>query len=142
MLMDCRCENGCIADFEECSGLRHDGDCGIGGEGSCGHGEDQENYEDLTYTDEDGVMYTGTEAASAIRSDCIFGTKTSDPVLDGCGAEAFDVISCFPNCDQATIDTLATCVAMCTQDATGLSDEFMACTGATAACRKAFCIPD
>ena len=84
-------------------------------------------------------MYTGTEAASAIGSDCIFGTETSDPVLDGCGAEAFEVISCFPICDQPTIDALATCVATCTQDATGLSSECVACTGDTVACGAAFC---
>ena len=55
------------------------------------------------------------------------------------GDQAFAVVSCFPSCDQPTIDALATCVAMCTQDATGLSTECMACTGATVACGAAFC---
>jgi hypothetical protein len=109
------------------------------GEGACTNDADQAVYEDLTYTDEDGNTFTGTDAASAIGSDCIFGTETSVPVLPGCGDQAFAVVSCFPSCDQPTIDALATCVAMCTQDATGLSTECMACTGATVACGAAFC---
>jgi hypothetical protein len=109
------------------------------GEGACTNDADQAVYEDLTYTDEQGIEYAGSAAASAIGSDCIFGTTTSDPVLTGCGNEAALVIGCFPRCDQPVIDALATCVAMCTQDATGLSDECMACTGDTVACGAAFC---
>jgi hypothetical protein len=110
------------------------------GEGACTNDADQAVYEDLTYTDAQGIIYTGTEAASAIGSDCIFGSADSDPVLAGCGTEAGNVVACFSGgCDQPTIDALATCVAMCTQDATGLSDECMACTGDTVACGAAFC---
>jgi hypothetical protein len=58
-------------------------------------------YANLTYTDEDGNTFAGPAASAAIGSDCIFGTETSDPVLDGCGAEAFAVVSCFPNCDDS-----------------------------------------
>jgi hypothetical protein len=112
---------------------------GSGGEGACINEADQAVYDDLTYTDEDGVMYTGTEAASAISSDCKFGTTTSDPVLPGCRDEMFAVVSCFPNCAPSVIQALADCVAMCTQDATGLSSECMACTGDTVACGAAFC---
>jgi hypothetical protein len=102
-------------------------------------------YDNLTYTDEDGVTYTGDEAASAIGSDCIFGTTSSDPVLAGCGDQALAVLGCFPGCDDATIQALADCVAQCTQDATatasppGLSDECVSCTGDTVACGAAFC---
>jgi hypothetical protein len=115
------------------------GSGGISGDGACTDEADQAVYADLTYTDEDGVTYTGTEASSAIGSDCIFGTDTSDPVLPGCGDEAFAVVGCFPNCEQSVIDTLASCVAACTQDATGLSAECMGCTGETVACGAAFC---
>ena len=112
---------------------------GISGEGACTNEADQAVYADLTYTDEARITYTGEEAASAIGSDCIFGTDTSDPVLSGCGLEAGAVISCVPSCPQATIDTLADCVAACTETATGLSPECMACTGDTVACGAAYC---
>jgi len=113
-----------------------------GGDGACTNAEDEAVYADLTYTDDADATFTGTEAASAIGSDCIFGTSQSDPLLAGCGAEATDVIACFPSadgCPDATIQALADCVAMCTQDATGLSDECVGCTGDTVACGAAFC---
>lgn len=109
------------------------------GEGACTNEADQAVYASLTYTDEAGITYTGTEAASAIGSDCIFGTETSNPVLAGCGDEAFAVLGCFPNCPSATTQALADCVASCTQTATGLSAGCMACTGATVACGAAYC---
>jgi hypothetical protein len=104
-------------------------------------------YEELVYIDEGGVAYTCNEATSAIGSDCIFGKENSVPPLAGCGAEAGAVIGCFPNCDNATIQVAADCVAQCVQDATaevsppGLSDECVACTGATVACGSANCTP-
>ena len=110
-----------------------------GGDGACTTPENEAVYADLTYTDDAGETFTGADASSAIGSDCIFGTKQSDPLLTGCGKEAGNVISCFPNCPQETIDTAADCVAQCTQDATGLSDECVACTGETVACGAAFC---
>jgi hypothetical protein len=109
------------------------------GDGACTNEADQAVYADLTYTNEAGETFTGTDASSEIGSDCIFGTETSDPVLPGCGDEAFLVVSCFPNCDEPTIQAAADCVAQCTQDATGLSAECMACTGATVACGAAYC---
>ena len=117
------------------------GTAGTGGlgEGACTDEANQAVYAGLTYTDEDGATFTGTAASAAIGSDCIFGTDTSDPVLAGCGDEAFAVVSCFPNCDDAITQALADCVAQCTQDATGLSEECMACTGDTVACGAAFC---
>ncbi|NNE17731.1 MAG: hypothetical protein HKN10_04550, partial [Myxococcales bacterium] len=97
------------------------------------------------YTDDSGMMFSGTDAAAAIGSDCIFGTVQSDPVLAGCGSEAGGVLSCFPNCPAETINALADCVAECTQDATaaasapGLSNACVACTGGRVACDVAFC---
>ena len=125
---------------------------GTTGDGACTTEENMAVYEDLVYTDCDGVTFTGDDAASAIGSDCILGT--TDPVLcpagsvppiPGCGAEAGMVLGCFPNCPQETIDTAAACVAKCVQDATvevaspGLTDECVACTGETVACGAAFC---
>jgi hypothetical protein len=116
------------------------------GEGACTTEENLAVYEDLVYIDCDEMEHTGAAASSAIGSDCIFGTTDpsrcpagSVPPIPGCGPEAFAVVGCGSGCDQATIDALATCVAMCTQDATGLSDECMACTGTTVACGAAFC---
>ncbi|MFZ1864387.1 MAG: hypothetical protein WAU39_09215, partial [Polyangiales bacterium] len=108
-------------------------------EGACTDAADQAAYDALTYTDPDGVTYTGVAAASAIGSDCIFGAPTGNPSLAGCTDEATAVLGCFPNCDSGTINTLADCVAQCTQDATGLSDQCVGCTGDTVACGAAFC---
>jgi hypothetical protein len=110
-----------------------------GGDGACTNEDDVAVYANLTYTDDDGNTFTGVEASAAIGSDCIFGTDNSDPLLEGCGDEAFAVVSCFPNCEPPVTQALADCVAQCTQDATGLSDECMACTGDTVACGAAFC---
>jgi hypothetical protein len=118
---------------------------GISGEGACTTEENLAVYEDLVYKDCDGATQTGTDASSAIGSDCIFGCADSEPPLEGCGPEAGDVIRCFPNCPDETIQIAADCVASCTQTATaeaappGLSDECVACTGDTVACGAAFC---
>ena len=113
-----------------------------GGDGACTNAEDAAIYEDLTYTDDAGETFTGADAASAIGSDCIFGTTKSDPLLEGCGTEAQGVLACFAaadGCPDEIIQALADCVAQCTQDATGLSEECMGCTGDTVACGAAFC---
>jgi len=115
------------------------------GDGACTTEENQAVYDALVYKDCDGVTHTGDDASSAIGSDCIFGCATSEPPLVGCGMEAAAVLGCFPNCTEDTINKAADCVALCTQDATaevappGLSDECVACTGATVACGAAFC---
>jgi len=127
------------------------GNSGTGGTGgapivdACITDENQAVYDDLVYKDCDGVTHTGDDASSAIGSDCIFGCDRSEPPLEGCGNQAAAVIGCFPNCPPATIQAAADCVADCTQTATaeiappGLSDECVACTGATVACGAAFC---
>ena len=122
------------------------GSAGIGGDGNCTNAEDQAVYADLTFINDDGIESSGSAAASAIGSQCIFGSQASVPVVGGCSQEAGDVIRCFASgCPQETINALADCVALCTQDTTagiappGLSSECMACTGATVACGAAFC---
>jgi hypothetical protein len=113
-----------------------------GGDGACTNAEDAAVYEDLTYTDDAGNDFEGTDAASAIGSDCIFGQTQSEPLLEGCNDQARTILSCFnlpDGCDDDDILALADCVAQCTQDATGLSEECMACTGDTVACGAAFC---
>lgn len=120
---------------------------GTGGSvgGACTDPANAMVYANLTYVDDAGTTFTGTEAAAAMGSDCIFGTSNSDPLLPGCGDEARSVVACFPSCDDGTIQTLSDCVAQCVQDGTaeasppGLSDECVACTGATVACGAAFC---
>jgi len=132
-------------------------DMGGGGAGggtvdACVNEENEAVYAELVYTDCEGVTHTGDDASSAIGSDCITGTANpalcpagSEPLLVGCGAEAGDVLRCFPNCPQETIDAAAACVTDCVQTATaeaappGLSDDCVACTGETVACGAAFC---
>ncbi|MGB5695540.1 MAG: hypothetical protein WBM46_07815 [Polyangiales bacterium] len=112
---------------------------GIPDNGACTNEADQMVYDNLTFVDAAGITYTGTEAASAIGSDCIFGSAASTPPLSGCATQAGAVLGCFPRCDQSVINALADCVAGCTQEATGLSTGCMSCTGDTVACGAAFC---
>jgi hypothetical protein len=118
---------------------------GASGDGACTTAENLAVYMDLVYKDCDGVTHMGDDASSAIGSDCIFGCDISEPPLVGCGNEAAAVLGCFPNCPPETTKAAADCVADCTQTATaevappGLSDECVACTGATVACGAAFC---
>jgi len=114
--------------------------------GACTDAANAAVYANLVYTNDDGVTFTGTDAAAAIGSDCIFGSVGSDPVLTGCADEAGEVIRCFASgCPAMTISALADCVTDCTQDATaeisspGLSNACVACTGNTVACGAAFC---
>ena len=112
-------------------------------------------YDGLSYTSYDNqgnpTTFTGDKAASEIGSDCIFGNAESEypsePPLEGCGEEAGAVILCGSPCNDAElIQTLADCVAQCTQDATaevsppGLSDECVGCTGDTVACGARYCV--
>jgi len=122
------------------------GNTGGGGTGACTDTEDQDVYANLSYTNEAGDTFTGSDAASEIGSDCIFGTTSSDPVLSGCAAEAAAVLGCGSGCPPATIQALADCVAQCTQDGTaeasppGLSSACVACTGDTVACGATYCV--
>ncbi len=120
----------------------------VGGstEGACTDAANAAVYANLVYTNDDGVTFTGTDAAAAIGSDCVFGSVRSDPVLRGCAPEAGDVIRCFVSgCPAETVDALAECVAECTRVATaeisspGLSNACVACTGDDVACGAAFC---
>lgn len=121
---------------------------GTGGitEGACTDEENAGVYAGLEYTDEAGETFTGTAAAAAMGSDCIFGAGNATPPLSGCGAEASAVLSCFQaGCPPDIINALADCVASCVQDGTaegsppGLSDACVDCTGDTVACGAAFC---
>jgi len=123
------------------------GGAGGAATGKCTGPEDSAVYAELTFIDADGVESNGPAAASAIGSACIFGTDASVPKVTGCSPEGIAVLSCSATgCDQATIDALGDCVALCTQETTagiappGLSTECMACTGDTVACGAGFCV--
>ncbi len=115
------------------------------GIGACVTEENIAVYDALEYRNDDGEFSTCNGASSAIGSDCVLGSARSVPPIPGCGAEAGNVLQCFPNCPADVIESAAACVALCTQDATEeitgmpLSDECVACTGATVACGAAFC---
>jgi hypothetical protein len=117
-----------------------------GGEGACTNDEDAAVYAELTFINDDRIESSGSAAASAIGSQCIFGSGDSVPPVTGCSPEALVVLACFAfGCEQPVIDALGDCVALCTQDTTaeiappGLSTECMVCTGDTVACGAAFC---
>ena len=120
-----------------------DGDATVG---ECINEDDAAVYAEVDYTNDRGEMTSGTDAVSAIGSDCVRGSDSSIPQVGGCGSETIQVVACFPNCPEATITTLAVCVEECIQGTidtiTGggqLSDECIACYGATVACGAAFC---
>jgi len=163
--------SGCTVDPATGFCSTEGGECGLIVD-ACINAEDTMVYDNLEYTSEELNTFTGTEAASQIGSDCIFGSATSVPPLSGCGLQAGRVIDCFtggcPTCNQEAppatcgqacinfedcglgftcveetctdaVQAAADCVAECTQDATGLSDDCVSCTGSAVACGAAFC---
>ena len=124
---------------------------GTGGatEGACTDDANQAVYDQLDYVNDGGEASSGTEAASAIASDCVRGSSASMPPVEGCGPEVGALIPCAtatpPSCSAEEVQVLATCVEECTQstieEITGsrLSDECMACSGASVSCGVAFC---
>jgi hypothetical protein len=122
---------------------------GGGGEGACTNAEDAATYMDLSYLDSRGNEEMGPGAASAIASDCVFGSDSSDPVNPGCGTEAGNVVACAilpTGCPPETIAALTNCVVSCTQtlieDITGstLSQDCADCYGESVACSANLCV--
>jgi hypothetical protein len=113
--------------------------------GACTDEANQAVYAELEFVNSKGQASSGTAAASAIGSECVRGSSSSVPPVTGCGPQTLDVVACFPNCPQPTIDALATCVEECTagtiEEITGstLSEACVECYGATVACGAAFC---
>lgn len=130
------------------------GDGGVGGmggmpEGACTNEADGAVYDALAFVDGKGQASSGTDAASAIASECVRGSVSSTPPVAGCGAELSAIIGCAtarpPNCPPEKVQAVATCVENCTQDTisqiTGdtLSNACAECYGANAACGVAEC---
>lgn len=123
------------------------GDGGSAGEpGGCVRDEDTATYDDLTYRNGAGVEVSGTQAASDIANDCVFGAIDSQPTNSGCPQEAQAVLICASTgCPPPTVEALATCVVDCTQDIieqqTGsmLTEGCAACYGDSVACSAALC---
>lgn len=113
--------------------------------GECTNEADDAVYADLTYKDKNGVSSSGSAAASAIASDCVFGSGVSVPPLPGCSNEALAVLACGAACPPATLNALTVCVEGCQQDAidtiTGsmLTEGCEACYGASVSCSAANC---
>lgn len=143
------CPTGVDPDTGDCNstGGGGGGTGGGGGEtGACTNADDSAVYGGLTYTTGGGASESGSDAASAIASDCVFGTQLSDPKNPGCGAEAQAVLICAASgCPQETVDALALCVVNCTQtlidEVTGamLSTDCAACYGESVACSASNC---
>jgi hypothetical protein len=115
-------------------------------DGECTNAEDTQTYADLTYVTGGGVDETGSDAASAIASDCVFGAVNSEPRNEGCGPEAQAVLGCAAiGCPASTIQALAACVVDCMQDLidqqTGmmLTNGCAECYGTSVSCSSALC---
>jgi hypothetical protein len=131
-----------------------DGRCESAGGGGTGGSEtdqcindaDQAVYDALTYTNDDGESSSGSDAASAIASDCVFGGDDTVPP-EGCGDLAAIVVVCASTgtCTPKMIEDLTVCVGECAQDTieriTGsrLSDGCGACYSESVACSAAKC---
>jgi hypothetical protein len=89
------------------------------GEGACTNEYDASVFGALTYTDSRGNNTVGTDSASAIASDCVFGSSVSVPPNPGCGILAGNVLACAispAGCPPETIAALGVCVETCAQD--------------------------
>jgi hypothetical protein len=119
---------------------------GGGAAGNCTNAEDAATYDDLTYVNGGGTSVEGSEAASDIASDCVFGAVDSQPRNPGCPQEAQAVLICASTgCPPSTVAALSMCVVDCMQDIidqqTGsmLTDDCAACYGESVACSANLC---
>ena len=124
---------------------------GASGDGACTNPDDAAIYAQLEYTDARGSEESGSGAASAVASDCVFGNfGTPAPNSDGCGPQASAIILCATNpaveCTQEEIDALTNCVLQCLDgwivDQTGgdsLSAECAQCYGDSVSCSAENC---
>lgn len=156
----CECNMGqCLSGLVCLSNLCVDpgtgGNGGTGGDGgtgdACTNTGDQAVYADLDFTDNDGNMKKGSDAAAAIARDCVFGSRDSVPPIDpmdpGCDVEAGAVVGCAiaNNCTEEDVSPLRTCVEDCQktviEEITGstLTDACSACYGDSVACSLALC---
>lgn len=118
-----------------------DGTGGGGGApgGACTNEDDAMVYANLEYEGE-----SGSPAASAIATDCVFGDGA---VVGDCTDQAREVVFCANtmSCTSAEIDPLVDCVVTCLNDTvesiTGstLTAECSACYGDSVACSAANC---
>ncbi len=148
------CQNDPLACDPDASGPGSGGTSGTGGTagtggspgGECTNPDDAMTYSDLTYVNGGGTEETGSDAASAIASDCVFGALNSEPRNPGCPQEAQAVLICASTgCPPATVAALADCVVDCMQDIidqqTGsiLTEGCATCYGASVACSANLC---
>ena len=117
-------------------------------EGACTDTDNSAVYAKLVYTDDDGESLSGPAAASAISSDCVFGSVSSEPTLPGCATTAAEVIRCAipQDCTDEVIAEFSSCVEECAQEAiaqvTGsrLSEDCSSCYGENASCTLERCV--
>jgi hypothetical protein len=114
--------------------------------GACTNPDDAAVYMDLEYLSDDQIVEKGSDAVSAIASDCVFGSQNSDPKNPGCGQQAQAVLICASQgCPQETVDALTVCVEECTQQlveeisGSTLSADCMMCYGDSVSCSAANC---
>lgn len=150
-------------DFNETTGQCGDSGSGTGGgngtggtgggtgSGACTNPDDAAVYMALEYTDSRGFEETGSDAASAIASDCVFGNFGSPtPSNPGCGTEAGFVVACALNpavdCTPEEIDALTNCVLTCMQESIAeftdggmLTEDCAQCYGDSVSCSAENC---
>lgn len=141
------CSNPPVADGTPCNG---GASFCIGGRCSgavCNRAPNDAIYENLDYLDGDGVFYSGAGAARAVSFDCVFGTPSSEPPLEGCGQQAATVLGCAigSGCPPELIDALEDCIVFCMQEAIEtivgepLTEDCGFCYGPNAACNVSRC---
>ena len=98
------------------AGAGGEGGGGGAADGACTNDADQAVYAALDYTDADGGENSGSEAASAIASDCVFAEGGT--VGPSCTEFANTIIICAItlSCTPQQVADLTNCVGACTQN--------------------------
>ena len=125
---------GCTDDNGEGGSGGSAGAGGTGGTGGlCTNAEDTAVFDMLEYTDDDGAMSTGTDAATNMAGDCLFGAPPR------CGAELADVIV-DNNAENSA--ALADCVVACMSTQADLTPDCLSCYGEIVACGAVNCVAE
>ena len=104
-----------------------------GAGGACTNAEDAAVYSELEYTDDDGEMTTGTDAAAAMAGECPFGPPPR------CAAELAEVIS---DNNPENNAALSDCVVACMSGQTDLSSDCLGCYGDVVTCASENCVAE
>jgi len=115
-----------------CTSTTSDGGAG-GSPGLCTNAEDTAVFETLEYSNDDGDLSMGVDAAISIAGDCLFGEPPR------CGAELLDVIA---DNNEENNNALADCEVACLSGQADLSADCLGCFADVVVCASANCVSE